>query len=47
MKIEDLFKRYGEYAQEEIELRMHETFCRFFEMSPMEMLLKYGERGDE
>ena len=47
MNIEELFARNGEYTQEEIELKLYETFCRFFNMSPMEMMLKYGGRSDE
>lgn len=47
MKLEDLMRSHEKYLQEESELRLYETFCRFFGMSPMEMILKYEDKRDE
>jgi hypothetical protein len=34
----------SETGLQTIELKLYETFCRFFNMSPMEMIHEYGER---
>ena len=42
MKLEELMRRHEAYLQEEVEQRLYETFCRFFDMSPMEMIMNYS-----
>ena len=47
MKLEELMTNMRESELETIELQLYETFCRIFEVSPMEMILKYEVRVNE